>query len=108
MAKEWAKSFYNSKAWKRCRASYIAQRVLIDGGTCEECKECPGYILHHKTTLTPANIGDPDIALNHCNLQYVCKECHDRFDGHGAGQLGKELLIEFGVHGQPLPPLKER
>lgn len=33
MAKEFAKSFYKSKAWKRCRAMYAASV----GGLCERC-----------------------------------------------------------------------
>jgi len=81
MAKPWAKGFYNSKAWERCRNSYIQQRILSDGGLCEKCHEDLGFIVHHVTELTPANIGDPDISLNHNNLQYVCKKCHDREHG---------------------------
>ncbi len=50
MAKGFAKIFYNSARWKRCRDSYIQQRRIIDGGMCEEC--------------------------------------HDRFEGHGAGRAG--------------------
>lgn len=82
MAKEWAKPFYNSKAWKRCRNAYIQKRMLIDGATCEICHEEPIYIVHHKITLTPVNIKDPDIALNHCNLEGNCKTCHDLQEGH--------------------------
>lgn len=108
MAKEWAKAFYNSKAWKSCRQSYIAQRVLIDGGMCEECRERPGYILHHREALAPTNIQNPDIALNHCNLQYVCKACHDLYDGHGTAKERKKLLITFGADGMPLPPFEKR
>lgn len=77
MAKEFAKAFYKSKAWTACRAAYISKRVLIDGGMCERCGIRTGYILHHKTELTANNISDPDITLNHCNLEYVCKSCHD-------------------------------
>ena len=59
MAKEWAKSFYNSQKWKRCRKAFIDERILIDGGMCQECQEQIGYIVHHKITLTPEDI------LNH-------------------------------------------
>lgn len=82
MAQEWAKPFYNSKAWKACRSSYIEKRRLIDGAMCEVCHINPIYIVHHKTELTALNINDPDVALNHCNLEGNCKDCHDRQEGH--------------------------
>ena len=78
MAKEFAKSFYNSKAWKKCRAAYIAYRQQVDGGICESCHEVPGYIVHHKIELTPENINDPDISLSFNNLKYDCHICHQK------------------------------
>ena len=108
MAKEFAKAFYKSKAWQMCRRSYIAHRVLIDGGMCEECHNELGYIVHHKTPLTPDNINDPSVSLSHGNLSYVCKACHDAEEGHGvghrAGNPGKPLLCSFGPDGMPCPP----
>ena len=53
MAREFAKWFYDSSAWRKCRASYISKRQGIDGGMCERCRERPGYIVHHKTAITP-------------------------------------------------------
>lgn len=82
MAKPWAKVFYNSTQWKQCRASYISYRQSIDGGICEDCGERLGYIVHHKSALTPRNINDTNVSLNHHNLRYVCKSCHDREDDH--------------------------
>lgn len=77
MSKEYAKKFYNSKQWKMCRASYIESV----NGLCERCLESgrytPGYIVHHKQEITPMNINDPDITLNHDNFLYVCMECHN-------------------------------
>ena len=102
--KDYAESFYNSKAWRRCRAAYIARRLLIDGGLCEECHERVGYIVHHRKQLTPENITDPAVTLEDDNLEYVCKDCHDRFPGHGVGSEGLTPLIRFGPDGQPLPP----
>ncbi len=81
--KNFSKRFYNSKAWSRCRDAYLRQRIMIDGGMCEECHNELGYIVHHRIMLTEQNINDPDITLNHDNLEYVCKHCHDRFEGHG-------------------------
>ncbi|MDC2866525.1 HNH endonuclease signature motif containing protein [Bacillus sp. BP-3] len=74
MAKEYAKSFYNSKEWRKCRASYISSTL---DGMCEHCKEQPGYIVDHIVEITPDNINDPDITLNHSNLQFLCLQCHN-------------------------------
>lgn len=82
MAKEFAKRFYKSKEWLKCRGSYIQQRISIDGGMCERCKERQGYIVHHKIHITKDNINNVDITLNHNNLEYVCKHCHDREEEH--------------------------
>lgn len=103
MAKEWSKPFYNSKAWKVCRESYIAYRIMIDGGLCEECKAELGEMVHHTVTLTQDNIKDPDISLNHKLLRYVCKGCHDAYEGHGVGGHGKvKPLCIFDADGQPI------
>lgn len=59
----WATRFYASARWKKCRAGYIKFRRTIDGGLCEECRDKPGYIVHHKRALTPDNITDPDVSL---------------------------------------------
>lgn len=77
MAKEFAKSFYKSKAWLKCRESYISSIH----GLCERCSDKgiikSGLILHHKIELNPKNINDPDVTLNHDNLEYLCLECHN-------------------------------
>ena len=102
MAKDFAKSFYNSKRWQQCRNSYIAKRIAIDGGACEECRRQQGYIVHHKVILTQSNINDPDIALNHEKMKYVCKDCHDEYEGHGVGHGKVKPLCIFDEHGQPI------
>lgn len=51
MAKEYAKSFYKSKEWIKCRNSYIT----FVHGLCERCGK-PGKIVHHKKKITPMNI----------------------------------------------------
>lgn len=108
--KEWAKSFYASEAWHRARLGYIAHRRSIDGGMCEVCHEKPGYIVHHKTELSPMNINDPEITLSMSNLQYVCKDCHDRIHGY-CGRAGEDdrRTVLFDAHGDPVnvrSPLK--
>lgn len=103
MAQAWAKPFYNTAAWIKARDSYIKSRLLIDGGLCEECKEAPGHMVHHKIILTEQNVNDKNISLNFENFEYVCKECHDAFEGHGAGGHGKaKALCCFTADGQPI------
>ena len=102
MAKEWAKFFYNGKAWIRCRDSYIAYRISVDGGVCEECRHEQGYIVHHEMTLTQDNISNPDISLNHKLMKYVCKNCHDKYEGHGVGHKKAKPLCIFDENGQPV------
>ena len=85
----------------------------MDGGLCEECHDKPGYIVHHKIEVTPDNINDAWVTLNINNLEYVCKDCHDRFEGHFIGKKKKncEKNIEnsqkryiFDTDGFPTPP----
>ena len=104
MAKEFAKRFYKSKAWKLCRDAYIQHRIVADGGLCEVCHKVPGYIVHHKIPLTPNNISDPNISLNPDNLQYDCKACHDVEEAHAFVKYNK-LRCDFDYSGQPMPPL---
>lgn len=111
--REFAKAFYHSKEWLKCRAAYIAQRRAIDGGMCESCHEKPGYIVHHKIELTPENIHDPYIALSFSNLKYDCHECHNAehefgFRNTNAADVPGRVALTFGADGQPVPtpPLK--
>jgi 5-methylcytosine-specific restriction endonuclease McrA len=71
MAREFARKFYNSKAWKKCREAY-KQSVY---GLCERCGQ-PGDEVHHKIYLTPENINDPYITLSFENLELLCSSCH--------------------------------
>lgn len=112
MAKDFAKSFYKSAAWKRTR-EYVISRAF---GMCERCRENGVYrhgkIVHHKVPLTPQNINDPAISLNPDNLVYLCHECHEEVHeelGVGApnmrgpqGEAEKELdkpRVEFDADG---------
>ena len=76
MAKDFAKSFYKSKAWQSCRAGYAASV----GGLCERCLQrgivTAGEIVHHKIHVTPETINDPQVLLSWGNLELVCRECH--------------------------------
>lgn len=73
---DFATTFYKSKAWQRCRASYLKQA----GGLCEQCLARgiykPGEIVHHRIHLTSDNISDPSVTLNPNNLELLCRDCH--------------------------------
>ena len=94
MAKQYAKKFYHSKAWKDCRESYISKVH----GLCERCydkgKITPGYIVHHIKEITPSNINNPEITLNHDNLQYVCQECHNTIHYHKHSAIREDITID--------------
>ena len=68
----WARWFYKSAAWRRCRDAYYKARF----GLCERCGG-PGKIVHHRIYLTPQNIHDPDVTLNWENLELLCQTCHN-------------------------------
>lgn len=97
MAKEFAKKFYNSKAWKKCREAY-KQSV---NGLCERClqagKYVPGDEVHHKIYLTPENINDPNITLSFESLELLCSSCHNK--EHHSTDVTAEGLT-FNEHGE--------
>lgn len=70
---EEAKKFYKSRTWQKCRQSYFDSQF----GLCERCNQ-PGKIVHHKTYINSHNINDPNVTLNHQNLELLCQECHNR------------------------------
>ncbi len=72
MALDYARPFYNSKAWKELRL-YVCQSR---NWTCEECGGY-GDQVHHIIEITPDNINDPNVTLNEKNLQLLCEECHN-------------------------------
>lgn len=73
---DWARAFYNSKAWADTRRAYASSV----GWLCEDCLRrgiyTPGKIVHHIHQLTPENVGDPRWALSWSNLRLVCQNCH--------------------------------
>lgn len=68
--------FYTTRAWRSCKESFLESR----GRICEICRSkgliIPATQVHHKVHLTPENVKDPRIALNHANLMALCDECH--------------------------------
>jgi 5-methylcytosine-specific restriction endonuclease McrA len=73
MAREFAKRFYRSSAWRKCRQSYFNTQH----GLCERCEQ-PGLIVHHKIYISPDNINDVSVTLNHENLELLCQDCHNK------------------------------
>lgn len=73
MARDFAKKFYNSKEWIKCRESYKQSQH----GICERCEQ-PGIEVHHKIYLTPDNINEPEITLSWSNLELLCESCHSK------------------------------
>lgn len=71
MAREFSKSFYNSKEWRVVR-DYC---ILRDHHSCVKCGK-PVEEVHHKIWLTPKNINDWNISLNPDNLICLCHDCH--------------------------------
>ena len=71
--REFAKSFYKGKAWRKCSKGYMTSKNYV-------CERCGGVavICHHKIYLTPGNINDPTITLNWSNLEALCQECHNK------------------------------
>jgi 5-methylcytosine-specific restriction endonuclease McrA len=89
MAKEFAKRFYNSKEWRKCRAGFIKSVY----GLCSRCSK-PGYIVHHKEVLTPRNINNPEITLNWNKLEYLCQECHNKEHMSKYGPTREGLMFD--------------
>ena len=94
MAREFAKSFYKSKAWENCRAAYIKSV----GGLCEDCLSkgiyTPAKVVHHIEHITPENINNPRITLDFSNLKAVCQDCHAL--EHKQKTQNRYIIDEFG------------
>ena len=76
MAQDYARAFYSSAAWLKCRAAFIKYKR----GLCERCLArglyVPGDTVHHIVHITPDNIGDPSVTLSFDNLRLLCRDCH--------------------------------
>lgn len=96
MSKDYAKSFYNSQAWKDTQAAYMASQYYI----CERCGSV-ARIVHHIHYITPMNINDPNITLSWDNLQALCIDCHNA-EHIGKGGACAEGL-RFNDKGELIP-----
>ena len=90
MAREFARRFYKSKAWNKCREA-VMQR---DHRLCVECG-APGEEVHHIEHLTPNNINDPNVTLNMDNLKTLCRDCHHKI--HKRNQYTQHSSLREGV-----------
>lgn len=71
--KDFAREFYNSKAWRDVSTAYMTSHFYL----CERCGN-PATICHHKTYLNASNISDPNISLNPDRLECLCQDCHNK------------------------------
>ena len=96
MARPFAKRFYSTTVWYKCRNDYAAYR----GHLCERCLRrgilAKGEIVHHKVELTPDNIDDPNVTLNWDNLELLCRFCHAEVHD----QRKKCRRFSFGPEGE--------
>ena len=97
--KDFAKGFYNTKAWQRLR-DQVWKR---DKGLCQWCLNKgiirQGEEVHHLVELTPENIHDESVSLNPDNLVTLCRECHgttkrNRGERYTVDELGRVIPKE--------------
>ena len=88
--KEFSKGFYQSKSWKECRKNYL----LSVHNLCERCKGI-AKIVHHKKYITPYNIHDPYITLNHDNLEALCQDCHNKAHHRKGDSASKRYTFDL-------------
>lgn len=69
-----AKSFYNSTAWQRARATKLTTDPL-----CELCGRLAEHV-HHKTPVKASE----EKRLEQKNLQSLCQPCHSRIEAKAA------------------------
>ena len=91
MALDYAKQFYNSKAWRDLSQIIRETHHHI----CSECGDF-GNEVHHIKEITPKNINDHDITLNEANLQLLCTECHNN---KRRTLLNIEAGLKFNING---------
>lgn len=100
MARDWAKQFYDSVAWKKQRRYILAR----DHYTCTEpgCHNVATEV-HHIVELTKQNVNDVNISLSEKNLRSLCHDCHTRITKEMKQKDG-ELLehIVFDSDGNPI------
>ena len=88
--------------------TYKIEYLLIRPG-CQRCKDKTGYIVHHINHITPQTISNFDVTLNHNNLEYLCKECHDLEPAHWKDKKFRaRTLCMFDDKGNAIEPKVDR
>lgn len=76
-ARNYARKFYNSGAWKKRRKAYRQAHPL-----CERCLAKGIYTeatcVHHKIHINEKNYTDPNILFGDDNLEALCDLCHSK------------------------------
>lgn len=90
------KEFYKTPAWRKARQAYIDNRIALDGGLCEVCRNALGKVVHHyRVWLNDHNCNDPAISLNPDNFRYECQKCHNcESDPRKPGRTGKRYTFD--------------
>ena len=104
MARDFAKKFYNSKEWKKCREAYKESK----NGLCERCLDNGKYVVgdevHHKVYLTPDNINNADITLNWDRLELLCATCHSKEHNEKYSPVREDVMFDEEGDLVPSPP----
>ena len=98
MARNFSKSFYNSKEWQAVRSAAL----MRDRYLCQHCGK-PAAEVHHIIHLTPDNVNDPAVTMNLSNLVSLCKDCHfeEHRGEHAKGrQANEDYSYTFDANGQ--------
>lgn len=103
MARDFAREFYRSRAWRETRDAY----ARFVGGLCERClskgRYTPGDIVHHRVHLTPDNICDQRVSLSFGNLELLCRACHAEAHPEVYGRQDRPRRVGFDDEGNVFP-----
>lgn len=94
MARDFAKRFYDSKAWKDLARLIREKKHFI----CDKCGKPGATQVHHIIELTPDNINNPSVSLNPRNLQLLCHECHNAIHGRFREAGGRSYTYDSTGH----------
>ena len=98
MAKDYAKAFYSSTRWIKCRLAYMRSVHW----TCQRCDN-PAVIAHHKKHITQQNITCIETLLSWDNLEALCRLCHEKEHSEIRGRRDEEVIthgLKFGACGE--------
>jgi 5-methylcytosine-specific restriction endonuclease McrA len=89
MARSFSDKFYHSKAWKNVRHEVLRRDLF----TCRDCHSRANEV-HHIIELTPDNINDINISLNHDNLISLCHDCHTKITKGYTGDITDGYIFD--------------